>query len=72
MAAAVIHWSTDDWKTCHDQTTHDTGLGIQLADLPTEALPKGAQIKFTFFWNEARHWEGVDYSVKVIKPLKGQ
>ena len=72
LTAAVIHWSMDDWKTCHDQTTHDTGLGVQLADLPTEALPKGAQIKFTFFWNEAQRWEGMDYSVKVSKPLKGQ
>jgi glucoamylase len=72
MAAAVIHWTADDWKTCHDQKTHDTGLDIQLADLPTQALPEGTQIKFTFFWNEAQRWEGADYSVTVTKPLKGQ
>lgn len=72
MAAAVIHWTADDWKTCHDQKTHDTGLDIQLADLPTKPLPEGTQIKFTFFWNEAQRWEGVNYLVTVSKPLKGQ
>ncbi len=41
MASAVIHWSADDWKTCHDIKTDDTGLGIHLADLPTKALPEG-------------------------------
>jgi glucoamylase len=72
MADAVIHWSSDNWKTCHDQNTHDTGLGIQMADLSTGALPEGAQIKFTFFWNEARRWEGADFSVTVGKPSQGQ
>ncbi len=72
MAAAVIHWTADEWKTCHDQKTHDSGLGIHWADLSTQALPEGAHIKFAFFWNEAQRWEGVNFSVTVSKPLKGQ
>jgi glucoamylase len=43
-----------------------------MADLSTGALPEGTQIKFTFFWNEARHWEGADFSVTVGKPIQGQ
>ena len=44
--------------------THDAGLRDSLADLPTEALPEGAQIKFTFYWPDANHWEGDDFMVR--------
>lgn len=65
LAPAVIHWTTDNWKTCHDEKTHDAGLGIHMADLPTKSLPAGRQIKFTFHWPEAGHWEGRDFVVRV-------
>ena len=58
LAPAVIHWSADDWNTVQDVTTHDVGLGIHIADLATKALPEGKQIKFTFYWPDADHWEG--------------
>jgi len=62
---AVIHWSADDWKTVRDATTHDVGLGIHIADLSTKSLPEGKQIKFTFYWPDADHWEGKDFIVRV-------
>ena len=65
MTPAVIHWTADDWKTCADVKTHDVGLGIHLADLPTRSLPAGEQIKFTFYWPAAGHWEGKDFVVRV-------
>jgi glucoamylase len=65
IAPAVIHWSADDWNTVQDLTTHDAGLGIHIADLTTEALPEGRQVKFTFYWPDADHWEGEDFSVYV-------
>lgn len=65
MAPAVIHWTADDWKTCQDVTTHDAGLGIHMADLPTKSLPEGKQIKFTFYWPDASHWEGNDFMVRI-------
>ena len=46
-------------------TTHDVGLGIHIADLPTKALPEGKQIKFTFYWPDADHWEGADFIVRI-------
>ena len=58
--------AADDWKTCQDIKTHDVGLGIHIADLPTEALPEGKQIKFTFYWPDADHWEGKDFIVPVV------
>ena len=65
LAPAVIHWSADDWNTIQDATTHDVGLGIHIADLATQALPEGKQIKFTFYWPDADHWEGTDFVVRV-------
>jgi len=65
LAAAVIHWSADEWKTVRDAATHDVGLGMHIADLSTEALPGGGKIKFTFRWPEADRWEGKDFNVNV-------
>ena len=65
MAPAVIHWSADGWDTVQDVKTYDAGLGIHVADLTTKALPEGRQVKFTFYWPEAGHWEGVDFIVHV-------
>ena len=65
MASAVIHWTADDWKTCQDLKTHDAGLKIHLVDLPTQSLPEGKQIKFTFYWSDASHWEGNDFMVRI-------
>ena len=65
MAPAVIHWTVDDWRTCHDIKTRDSGLKIHLADLSTEALPEGKQIKFTFYWPNADRWEGKDFIVRI-------
>lgn len=65
LAPAVIHWSADDWRTVQDVTTHHVGLGIHIADLTTQALREGKQIKFTFDWPDAGHWEGADFIVYV-------
>jgi glucoamylase len=65
MAPAVIHWTADDWKTCHDLKTHDGGLKIHLADLRTQSLPEGRQIEFTFYWPDAGHWEGNNFMVRI-------
>ena len=70
LVPAVIHWSDDDWDTVHDKTTRDTGLAIHSADLATESLPKGKQVKFTFYWPDADHWEGADFAV--IVDARGQ
>jgi glucoamylase len=65
MASAVIHWTADDWHTTRDIRTLDTGLGIHMADLQTGLLSPGAQITFTFYWQDARRWEGVNFEVRI-------
>jgi glucoamylase len=68
LAAAMIHWSEDDWQTSHDVETRDTGLSVHIADLPTDSLPADATVRFTFHWREANRWEGADFSVQVGEP----
>jgi len=65
LVPSVIHWSADEWKTVQDIKTYDVGLGIHFADLFTQALPEGTQIKFTLYWSDAQHWEGKDFAVRV-------
>ena len=60
---ALVHWSADGWQTVHDTSTANTGLGIHIADLPTERLPAGVNINFTFYWQESGRWENMDYAV---------
>jgi glucoamylase len=66
LAPAVVHWSLDGWQTIRDTQTRDTGLGINVADLPTESLAAGAQVVFTFYWPESDRWEGTNYEVRVV------
>ena len=63
QAKASVHWSHDGWQTVHDLPTQDTGLGIEIADLPTNRLEPGRTVVFTFFWPQAQRWEDADFSV---------
>jgi hypothetical protein len=67
-APAVIRWSSDGWKTCHDTETRDTGLDLHVADLPTRDLPAGSWVQFTFRWPESGRWEGRDFAVEIVDP----
>jgi glucoamylase len=45
-APAAVQWSTVGWNTTETVRTRDTGLGLHVADLPTERLPAGAVVAF--------------------------
>lgn len=66
LAPALVHWSPDDWRMVRDVETRDTGLGVHVADLPTDSLPAGATVRFTFRWLLADRWEGTDFAVTVV------
>jgi glucoamylase len=66
-APAVVHWSLDNWVHTQDSATHNSTLGLHLADLPTDKLTVDQSVRFTFFWPEAGTWEGSDYAVSVAK-----
>jgi glucoamylase len=65
LAPAVVHWSSDGWRAVHDTETRDTGLGLHVADLPSETLPAGTVLSFTFYWPEPATWERTDFAVTV-------
>jgi glucoamylase len=67
LASAFVHWTSDQWQTCSDAQTVESGLGLHVADLPTNELPVGATVRFTFFWNEAASWEGEDFAVEIAR-----
>ena len=66
--SALVHWSGDGWRSSQDTATRDTGLGLQLAELATEALPPGGRVIFTLRWSTGQRWEGTDYEVFVQEP----
>jgi glucoamylase len=65
LAPAILHWSTDGWQTANEAEMRATGLGVYLVDLPTHDLPCGTALHFTFFWNEAGHWEEVVFDTEI-------
>ncbi len=71
LAAATLHWSSDDWVTTHDTPTRDTGLGVHLADLPTAALPADSHVDFTMRWRDADRWEGRDFRTSITNASPG-
>ncbi len=64
-APTVVRWSSDGWGTSQEVKSHDSGLGVHRADLPTEKLGGGADVVFTFFWPDSNQWEGKDFQVQV-------
>jgi glucoamylase len=66
LAPAVVRWSIDGWETVRKTNTRDTGLGVHVADLPTDDLPAGTTLVFTFYWPEADREEGQDFTLQVV------
>jgi len=65
QSPTIVHWSRDGWQTSQDLPAKDTGLGMYVADLPTSTMDAGHTLIFTFYWPEAQHWEGADFSVTI-------
>ncbi len=68
LAPACVHWSSDSWLTSHDNETRDTGLGVYVADLPSD-LAAGSTIDFTFRWLDVDRWEGINFTVQIEERL---
>jgi glucoamylase len=65
LAAATVRWSLDDEQTVHENQTTDTRLGTHFVDLPTQRLPAGRRVRFTFFWPGAKSWEGEEFEITI-------
>jgi glucoamylase len=62
-APASIRWTADNWASFHDNKTGDPILGMHFTDLPTENIPAGSTVIFTFYWPEAGHWENKNFTI---------
>jgi glucoamylase len=60
----LLHWSQDDWKNQIDTQSIATIPGIHYVDI---SVPKGqsAPLRFTFYWNRSKRWEGRDFQVEI-------
>jgi len=65
MESALVHWSIDGWQTSYNSDSVESGWSLQHLDLPTESLPSGREITFTFYWKTSGRWENRDYRVTV-------
>jgi glucoamylase len=68
-APFMVRWTVDLWRSVQDTRARDTGIGVWLADLPTQTLREGAELSFTFLWLETGQWEGVNFIVRFAGPV---
>jgi glucoamylase len=72
LSAATVRWTQDNWATCNDIDTLDSGVGIHFADLATAHLDFEKSISFTFYWHEAEIWENINYTLSIEKDRSRQ
>jgi glucoamylase len=65
QAPAIVHWSSDHWRSRHGFAGRDTGLGMYVVDLPMDEFPGGTELTFTFYWPAEDRWEGMDFTVGI-------
>lgn len=65
---ATIVWSENQWADTNESDTAGiNALDLWFADFPTETMPAGSTIEFTFFWKKDQRWEHRNYSVAINK-----
>ncbi|HEV8016592.1 MAG TPA: glucan 1,4-alpha-glucosidase [Stellaceae bacterium] len=64
--AALVHWSSDGWRSTADAPTRETPFGTNVVDLDTENLASGGAVVMTFYWPHDQRWEGTDYRIDIV------
>ncbi|HMB03710.1 MAG TPA: glycoside hydrolase family 15 protein, partial [Isosphaeraceae bacterium] len=63
---AAVHWSADGDHSTRETPTHDTGLGLHIADLDTKSLPPGSSVRFSIRRTEDDGREPEEFRVEVV------
>ena len=66
LEEAMIQWTDNHWQTRHEICTQNTGLGIHIADIDFKNK-NSEEIIFTFFWENTKNWENINFEVCVNK-----
>jgi glucoamylase len=64
LAAIVLH-TGDNWRTQTETPTRDTGLGLNVAEIPTQGMTAGQSIVFTWRDQASGTWHGRNHEVLV-------
>ncbi len=64
--SALVHWGIDDWQQPQDTVTVGGMLGLQVADLGSEALEAGQRIVFSIQDLTTARWIENDRAVEVV------
>lgn len=56
------------WVTVREDLLREVapGTGIYAFESPARTFGRGRALHFTFFWPDARRWEGRDFVVAVV------
>ncbi len=73
LSSMTVRWSSDNWESCMDVDSLDSGLGIHFADLLTDTLSFGHKIDYTFYWQDTAEQDGRNYTLTIEEePSKEQ
>ena len=65
LEPCIVHWGTDGWHSIQNIATHETSLGLHIAQLETSTLLAGQRIDFTFRRMDTGDWLDRDYAIEV-------
>ena len=65
----IVVYTRDDWATQVKAETKDTGIGLFVAEIPTDGMTAGQRIVFT--WRDAQTgaWRGRNFEVAITPSL---
>jgi hypothetical protein len=63
---SVVHWGIDDWQQPQDTFTMVGMLGLQVADLASEALEAGQRLVFSIQDLTTENWIENDRVIEVV------
>jgi glucoamylase len=60
----LLHWSKDEWHHVNDSRSIHMATELNFADIDLSTTDR-APVRFTFYWQERKGWEGHDYAVEL-------
>ncbi len=66
LSPALVRWTAGDGRAAESVPTGDTGLGVYVADLPTDNLKVGSRVEFSFSAPGANTFSAASFSVTVV------